>query len=851
MAQGFSVGQRLSFDGALCTVRYIGEVEGTKGDWLGVEWDDSFRGKHSGEHKGKRYFTCVNNQPTAASFVRPTRPVDKARTFLEALHQKYASEFEEEVAKRKAANGDDFQMNETIQFNGKVVEEVGFEKIRKQLAELQELKVVLLDGLRVVGVLKDNDSDDDKSEYIEELQKIERTCPKITELDLSRNLLYRWQDVQDICKQLAKLKSLKLNRAVSKDRIFGSLIKPHNINIVASPSHFEEPNTAFASSQSGDGNDKPAFQFSRTLKFLDISHNKIDSWLFINALSTMFPGLDSLRISGNPLFERAVAPANVTGLPEKSMTVDEAFMLTLARLADLTSLNYSKISPQDRTNGELYYLSLIGKELSATPASDEAKILATHPRYSSLCEKYSKPTITRITDGSSQGTSIKPGSVAARLVEFNFYQKPSSSSSPSEVISKSFAIPKTFDIYRIKGIASRLFSLPPLRFRLVWETEEWDPVVEFNVLDGEEWDSDYEDEHKSGQTKEVTRADHRVEAMLVKADGSRFVRREVELVDSTRQVGFLFDDNIDQSLHSRSLRGDVFVPRSVAMAEYWKSTPKYWCKHCQIYIRDTAFEKTQHEATGKHQGNLKRFLRDIHRNKEREERETQRTKNEVERLRNLVSGKPATPTATDAPRGPPSAPLSNAPRQANTEDRKKQIAQLAEMGIVVPEEYRKDMALAGAWETVSERRLAPAEDNKEDAKLNVGVRKRRLENDEDEEEAQILAKSTHRGWGNTTLSYPGAANEDDDLDALLSKTTAIKRTDDSKLKSDLIQKTEDETGSKGNVNAEEDLDSATTIKKEDFDTKESPQIPPASGNLDSEGLPSVVFKKRRNKAAKH
>ena len=58
MARGFSIGQRLSFDEALCTVRYIGEVEGTKGDWLGVEWDDPFRGKHAGEHKGKRYFTC-------------------------------------------------------------------------------------------------------------------------------------------------------------------------------------------------------------------------------------------------------------------------------------------------------------------------------------------------------------------------------------------------------------------------------------------------------------------------------------------------------------------------------------------------------------------------------------------------------------------------------------------------------------------------------------------------------------------------------------------------------------------------------------------------------------------------
>jgi hypothetical protein len=54
-----TLGQRLSFDGHLCTVRYVGTVQGTTGDWLGVEWDDTTRGKHSGEHKGIRYFSCM------------------------------------------------------------------------------------------------------------------------------------------------------------------------------------------------------------------------------------------------------------------------------------------------------------------------------------------------------------------------------------------------------------------------------------------------------------------------------------------------------------------------------------------------------------------------------------------------------------------------------------------------------------------------------------------------------------------------------------------------------------------------------------------------------------------------
>lgn len=55
----FYVGKRLSYDGQLCTLRYVGTLQGTKGEWLGVEWDEPERGKHQGEHNGVRYFECM------------------------------------------------------------------------------------------------------------------------------------------------------------------------------------------------------------------------------------------------------------------------------------------------------------------------------------------------------------------------------------------------------------------------------------------------------------------------------------------------------------------------------------------------------------------------------------------------------------------------------------------------------------------------------------------------------------------------------------------------------------------------------------------------------------------------
>jgi hypothetical protein len=61
----YYIGQRVSFESNLCTIRYIGAVEGTDREWLGVEWDEPSRGKHDGSHKGKRYFKCMCLSPSS------------------------------------------------------------------------------------------------------------------------------------------------------------------------------------------------------------------------------------------------------------------------------------------------------------------------------------------------------------------------------------------------------------------------------------------------------------------------------------------------------------------------------------------------------------------------------------------------------------------------------------------------------------------------------------------------------------------------------------------------------------------------------------------------------------------
>lgn len=151
------------------------------------------------------YQTGRRNSPTAGSFVRPTRPVDEPVGFLEALQNKYASESSTSTTARSHGQNSE----KPIEISGKVVEEVGFEKIREQLARLYELQIVLLDGLRIAGVLSDATAQQGPR-WLEGLERIEETCPEITDLDLNRNLIETWAEIEGVCSALPKLKSLRL-----------------------------------------------------------------------------------------------------------------------------------------------------------------------------------------------------------------------------------------------------------------------------------------------------------------------------------------------------------------------------------------------------------------------------------------------------------------------------------------------------------------------------------------------------------------------------------------------------------------------------------------------------------------
>ena len=294
------------------------------------------------------------------------------------------------------------------------------------------------------------------------------------------------------------------------------------------------------------------------------------------------------------------------------------------------------------------------------------------------------------------------------------------------------------------------------------------------------------------------------------------------------------------------------------MSEYWVSTPKYWCKPCSVYVRDTKLERTNHESTGRHQGALKRSLRDLHRNHEQEEREKERARREVERLNGIVSGAGAGGSGSSATASGPRSSTARGgygPSGANqivtTDQRHAQLEQLAQLGVEIPSEYRPDLALAGDWTVTSSKVVEDAADQGEDNKSNIergsargkGVRKREAEESEEQKEANEAITGLfkkRKAWGGAK-SIPEA---DPELDALLN--------------TGLVKKEPEETPSSAKTDGDSQATgSATEASQENPKIKPDPdgdEEKPTSATLDpkpetASTIPAVVFKKRKPKAA--
>ncbi|KAL1838066.1 hypothetical protein VTJ49DRAFT_3086 [Mycothermus thermophilus] len=301
------------------------------------------------------------------------------------------------------------------------------------------------------------------------------------------------------------------------------------------------------------------------------------------------------------------------------------------------------------------------------------------------------------------------------------------------------------------------------------------------------------------------------------------------------------------------------------MSEYWKSTPKYWCKHCGVYVRDTKLERTNHEATAKHQNAVKRSLRDLHKAADQKEREKERARQEVERLNGVVSGsRGGSATSASTSRSavrPAGGAYGAAPQQVSEAERQRQLEQLAELGVNIPTELRGNMAMAGEWTVTSTRIIqvpeAGAEDGGDekgdvssDARA-VGVKRERERTEEEKEQEDAINGlfKRPRKWGIDSKSMP--EEEDAELEALLSGPLVKTKKEESeppKIKSEDAP----EGPLQGGAAESDEQGPEPPIKKEpDEETNGDASVAiagTAKASTDSPAdAPAVVFKKRKPK----
>ncbi|OJA10199.1 hypothetical protein AZE42_05123 [Rhizopogon vesiculosus] len=412
------IGARISLpSGHVGTVKFVGPVDGTTGLWLGVEWDDPSRGKHDGIKDGKRYFEC--RIPNSGSFIRPSPSISYGCSFLQALNDKYV----------EAAHGDGSR--ETIilgSSNGTIeVEAVDLDKIRGKLANLERLREVSLDGEKVsIG---------------SEPGRILSICPIIRGLDLSATLLSNWDVVAMITAELPRLERLALNRnrlqpppyqlraspfpRLSEIQLNGTwtsweeftsiasfmpqlrtaelgyngLRSLSNAKISAVLARIEVLN--FDSNELGNWRDisealEPCTSLQqlilssnsveeiyplesypsplRSLKVLSLSSNKLRNSSDIDRLYEWCPQLETLRLANNPLTDASDLSRN-------------ARQQVIAKIPPLRVLDATAISARERSDSELYYLSLVAKTV---PGRDEDRI-KDHPQWIRLCTKHGRP----------------------------------------------------------------------------------------------------------------------------------------------------------------------------------------------------------------------------------------------------------------------------------------------------------------------------------------------------------------------------------------------------------------------------------------------------------------------------
>ncbi|XP_012522074.1 tubulin-specific chaperone E isoform X2 [Monomorium pharaonis] len=419
----YEILSRIECDGYRGTLKYVGPVGNTKGEWLGIDWDDSTRGKHNGTYEGVEYFQARHS--TSGSFIRP----GKAKFGIscpQAIKMRYGL-IDDELA------GIDRDEVSSLrkEINAPFLELVGFSKVNKKQSKFDELKIVWLREQCVSNA--------------GEPHELEELCPNLQELDLSRNLINSWKIVVDICLQLHCLMRLNVSenhlpiedvialkdlfptvthltiarmnynwsdirQCISMFPSIAELSVSFNIittieDIKANNNLMQIVTLILEGNLISSWDEILKLGSLPCLEYLNLNLNKIDRIRFPSSTSTdktaLFPMLRQLHISENHISEwQSISEldklSNLEDLKFRgnpileNEIVETARQLIIARIAKLKILNGTEILSSERRGAEYDYLKLYLPVWLETESNSEKRMsfITEHPRYPILVGKY-------------------------------------------------------------------------------------------------------------------------------------------------------------------------------------------------------------------------------------------------------------------------------------------------------------------------------------------------------------------------------------------------------------------------------------------------------------------------------
>uniref|UniRef100_A0A914H2J2 Tubulin-specific chaperone E n=1 Tax=Globodera rostochiensis TaxID=31243 RepID=A0A914H2J2_GLORO len=507
--------QRVVLNGSKGVVRYLGHVDGTSGEWAGIDWDDTSRGKHDGSlEDGRRYFTA--SSPSSASFVRE-HCLHTGVELFGAIQAKYAPVAADE-------DGDDDEVVEQCDVAATTAECTrGGGKGRWQLVNMDKIRRKQRDvfRLRCIVLSWSNVSHFDASKVGN------RTFNECVELDLTETLVGKWTQICQILTNFSALRVFHLsgNRieplgldtgeeaAAAFEQIKRELAACRITHLSMNKCRLDEQTSALLTAlftcleeiylaDNGLAHYAPVGDCAR-LRVVDLQHNafgggdgrlpaisRLPSLEYLNlsscGLSRLnlddddggFCALKTLILQGNPICRweavdelarlPVLAKLILRGAPLPGARGVDSREMIIAKLPQILDLDRCDVSPVARRSAELLFLSRFGVEPIAPEHS------ATLARLAAIYDMQNDMQNGLHQQCPSSGAAVPPAATASTIYSKRVRLE---HAGRSKERSLSLALP----IHKIVGLGARLLGFDPDALKGV-ELRRADPAYPAELL---------------------------------------------------------------------------------------------------------------------------------------------------------------------------------------------------------------------------------------------------------------------------------------------------------------------------------------------------------------------------------